>query len=302
MELQQLKHFLAVQRLGGFRRAAESLNISQPALSQSIGNLEDSLGAALFERGPQGTHITPYGQTLISYASNIMREVSKARDELDVLRGLQRGRVNVGALSTFSSHIVPEVVGRFIAAYPNIEVAVTVHLWPELSKLLETGELDFVYSLWSPELVHGTEFESIPQQRCRSLVYARSDHPLAGRKNVTLEQMAKFDWVVTNQSIATDYLIRMFGNGGVAPPKIAVRTDSFSLIRAMVREQPLLCMMPDNTTAEDLRGGRLVEIDQRHIAREQTTALIFSKRISQTPAAMAMMQAFQQYAGLGTET
>jgi DNA-binding transcriptional LysR family regulator len=297
MELQQLKHFLAVQRLGGFRKAAEDLHISQPALSQSIGNLEDSLGISLFERGPHGTQITQYGEALTKYASTILREVGKAREELDVLRGLQRGRVNLGVLSTFSSHIVPDVVGKFLGEYPNIEVAVTVHLWAELSKLLEMGELDFVYSLWAPELEHGTDLRSIPQQKCKSVVYARADHPLAKKKDVSLEDMAKFDWIVTNQALATDFLNLYFGYGGLPPPRIAVRTDSFSLIRAMVKEQPLLCMMPDNTTAEDLKEGWLVEINQKHIAREQTTALIFSGRISQTPAATALMHAFQRYAG-----
>ncbi len=297
MELQQLKHFVAVQRLGGFRKAAESLNISQPALSQSIGNLENSLGVSLFERGPHGTQITPYGETLTKHANTILREIAKAREELDVLSGLQRGRVSLGVLSTFSSHIVPEVVSTFLTEYPNIEVEVTVHLWPELSKLLESGELDFVFSLWYPELEKGKDLKSIPQQTCRSVVYARADHPLASKKNVSLKDMAQFEWIVTNQAIATDYLALRFNDGGLPLPKIAVRTDSFSLIRAMVHERPLLCMMPDNTTAEDLQEGLLVEIDQKQIVREQTTALIFSTRISLTPAAEALMKAFQRYAG-----
>ncbi len=296
MELQQLKHFIAVQRLGGFRKAAETLNISQPALSQSISNLENSLGVSLFERGPAGTQITPYGETLTKHANTILREITKAREELDVLRGLQRGRVNVGVLSTFSSHIVPEVVSNFLTEYPNIEVEVTVHLWPELSKLLESGEVDFVYSLWSPELVQGSDLQSLPQQTCRSVVYARADHPLAKAKNVSLSDMAQFEWIVTNQAIATDYLTVRFNDGGLPLPKISVRTDSFSLIRAMVHERPLLCLMPDNTTAEDLSKGLLVEINQTVLSRDQITALIWSSRITQTPASEALMKAFQRYA------
>jgi len=110
-----------------------------------------------------------------------------------------------------------------------------------------------------------------------------------------LHNMAAFDWVMTTQTLGSERLFRRFESEGLPHPRIAVRTDSFSLIRAIVREKPLLCMIPENTTAEDLASGRLVRIDQHDIGWDQVTALIYTKRVSQTPAAAALMEAFRRY-------
>ena len=142
MNLDQLRSFVEVARLGNFTRASEHLHLAQPSLSRQIAALEQDLGAELFLRARGGSSLTTAGESLLPLARRMLADADTVRRELDELAGLRRGRVRLGATPTLCISLVAEVLGAFHAAHPAIELHLSEHGSRRLLDLLAGGELD----------------------------------------------------------------------------------------------------------------------------------------------------------------
>ncbi len=125
MENFRLKVFRTVAEESSFRRAAERLNLSQPAVSQQIQALEEEVGATLFDRGKGRIRLTDSGALLLRYARKGARLAEEARAALDGLRGETTGSLRIGASMTVTQYILPRMLGAFLEQHPRIEPAVT---------------------------------------------------------------------------------------------------------------------------------------------------------------------------------
>ncbi len=124
MQLQQLRYFLAVEESRHFTQAADILGVSQPTLSKQIHSLETTLGAPLFERARNAVVLTAAGETLLPLARRMVADANAARDAIQEIVGLRRGRVRLGATPSLCSSLVPAVFRRFRAEHPDVELHV----------------------------------------------------------------------------------------------------------------------------------------------------------------------------------
>jgi DNA-binding transcriptional LysR family regulator len=124
MDLRQLKYFRTIVDQGSFRKAADALHISPPALSLSIKGLEDELDVCLLDRKPG--HITPtsFGHSLYKRAIEIQDNVQSALDELNEIRGIGSGRLAIGILPYGIPATMGRLIGQFNARYPNLEIRI----------------------------------------------------------------------------------------------------------------------------------------------------------------------------------
>lgn len=140
--LKQLRYFEALARHRHFGRAAEDCAISQPALSMQIKELEETLGAALFERSARQVTLTSFGAEAAKRARNILR----AADELgDLARASQSklvGRLRIGVIPTIAPYLLPRLIGRLAPLYPELEIHVRETITPTLIQELGDGRLD----------------------------------------------------------------------------------------------------------------------------------------------------------------
>jgi DNA-binding transcriptional LysR family regulator len=120
LNLNQLRIFSEISRAGNITRAAERLDLSQPAVSKQLVELEQSVGMALFDRLPRGVRLTPAGELLLNHATRILSAEHAAEQELAELAGLSRGRLSVGASTTIGSYLVPRLFGEFHREHPEI--------------------------------------------------------------------------------------------------------------------------------------------------------------------------------------
>lgn len=142
MNLEQLRGFVEIARLGRFTQAAEALHLAQPSLSRQIAALEQDLGATLLTRGSTGATLTPAGESLLPWARRMLSDAASARRELGELAGLERGRVRLGATPTLCISLVAETLSDFHAAHPAIEIALVEQGSRRLLTELAAGELD----------------------------------------------------------------------------------------------------------------------------------------------------------------
>jgi DNA-binding transcriptional LysR family regulator len=142
LNLHHLRLFSAVAEHGSFSRAAAALHISQPAISKGIRDFEDQVGTALLERGAAGVRPTEAGQRLMEQAVALFAAERAAEEELDALRGLERGTLAIGASTTIATYLLPPLVGAFHREHPNIELRMTSANTRSIAELLVRRELD----------------------------------------------------------------------------------------------------------------------------------------------------------------
>lgn len=142
LTLKQFRYFEALARHGHFRHAAESCSISQPALSMQIRELEDSLGAALFERSARQVSITAFGEQFALRVREILRSVDELEDLARATRDRLAGRIRIGVIPTIAPYLLPAIIGNLTREFPGIDIHVRETLTQKLIDELAEGRLD----------------------------------------------------------------------------------------------------------------------------------------------------------------
>ena len=140
--LRQLRYFEALARSGHFGRAAEHSAISQPALSVQIKDLEESVGFALFERGPRGVRLTSLGESFADRARVVLRAMADIGDWAEAARGDGLGRLRLGIIPTIAPYMLPRLIGDVTRAHPKIDLHIRETITPRLIAELHDGQLD----------------------------------------------------------------------------------------------------------------------------------------------------------------
>lgn len=183
MNLEQLRGFAEVARLGHFTRAAEQLHLAQPSLSRQISALEAELGARLFHRTRGNVALTAAGERLLPIARRMLADAETARGEMAELAGLRRGRIRLGATPTLCTSLVVEVLAEFRERYPGIDVEMLERGSRSLIAALMEGALDLaliVTSVSSGAARAVLEREPILSERLVVVSAADRPDPFAG--------------------------------------------------------------------------------------------------------------------------
>ncbi len=142
LTLKQLRYFDALSRARHFGRAAEISSISQPALSMQIKDLEEGLGAPLFDRGARSVRLTAFGEEFASRAREILRLAEELDDLARVSRNHLAGRLRMGVIPTVAPYLLPQVIARVTQAYPGLDLYLRETITPKLLQELSEGRLD----------------------------------------------------------------------------------------------------------------------------------------------------------------
>ncbi len=142
LTLKQLRYFEALARLGHFGLAADHCAVTQPALSMQIRELEEVLGAALFERLPRQVRLTGFGEELAPRVREILRRVEELEDLTRAARDRLSGRLRLGVIPTVAPYLLPRVIGLLSRHYPALDLNLRETVTPRLLRELAEGRLD----------------------------------------------------------------------------------------------------------------------------------------------------------------
>lgn len=142
MEWEQLEYFQTLARIQHVTKAAETLSITQPALSRSIVRLENYLGVPLFDRQGRSITLNKYGERFLKRVDSIIKEFTEGREEIQSLLQPDQGEVSLGFLHTLGTTIVPNLIGAFKDQYPNVHFQLNQSHSNQLLDKLRSGELD----------------------------------------------------------------------------------------------------------------------------------------------------------------
>ncbi|MFI9271411.1 LysR family transcriptional regulator [Kitasatospora sp. NPDC052896] len=194
MELRQLEHFVTLAEERQFTRAAQRLHLAQSSLSASIQALEHDLGQTLLVRTTRRVELSEAGRALLPLARETLRSARRARQAVEAVGGLLRGRVTVGMIQTVNAVDLPAVLARFHAAHPAVELRLVQGDSRDLVAAVRRGTYDLAVVADAGEApLPGVDL--LPLAREEILLVLAPDHPLADRTSVALAELARWPFV-----------------------------------------------------------------------------------------------------------
>lgn len=213
-------------------KVAASTNVTQPAISKSLAELERGLGLKLFERTARGVHPTIYGECLIRHARTTLNGLSQARDELQGLISGSSGNIRVGVLATAALALLPRSLALLKARHPGITVLVREGTMETLLTELWLGTLDLIVGRLPDKRIAQGLGEKTLMEEGVTLVAGRH-HPLARKKRLLWSDLREFPWVMPPvNTLLREPLERAFERHGIPIPANRIETLSVHVIRA----------------------------------------------------------------------
>jgi DNA-binding transcriptional LysR family regulator len=261
-----LERFTAVVTHGSVRRAAEALNLSQPALSRSIRLLEDDFGTPLFTREARGLVLTRFGERVLSVATRLARDWEMSRAAL-LASGVDfDGVMRVGAGPFWAAVVLPAVVPRLHRMFPRLGLEVERRNPATIVDWMKSGRVDLCLGVRPSAGLSSQDFETVVLGTFRDRVFARSRHPIHACDPADLEALHRYPWLVYTEMPSyraeTEHLIRE-RTGRL--PNIVTSTNSLALLLRVVEEEDYLCFLPDGFAQARVRDPlRMVPMDIGH--------------------------------------
>jgi DNA-binding transcriptional LysR family regulator len=194
MEWQQIIGFYQVAKLGSFTKAGDATFRTQSALSQQIKALEQELECHLFERiGKRKLRLTSAGERFFEFAEAILENYDCLKEDLNALRGLQKGRLRIAAPFTTLYHLVPATLKEYIVQFPHVELTILDRSQQVVIELVRNGDIDLGFTLESEV---PKDLALLRWKKVETVLMVPVGHPLAGAKRVTLRQIAKYPLIL----------------------------------------------------------------------------------------------------------
>lgn len=259
LKTRQLLLLIALDDTRNIHRASSELNMTQPAASKQLKDLEDMLGVSLFERLPRGMRPTIYGEAMIRHARMALTSLSKAHEDIVALKSGLSGQVDVGVILSPGMALLPPAIARVKEQAPMLRIGVEVESSNILLSHLMHGELDFLIArILDEESKDDLHYEELADEPVCAV--ARVGHPLHARENLTLAEIANEPWIMAPKgSILRARCDQMFREEGLAPPANVIDTTAILFITSLLQQTDFLYAMPTEV-ARYYTQARLMDI------------------------------------------
>ncbi|HBP31875.1 MAG: LysR substrate-binding domain-containing protein [Advenella sp.] len=291
MDLKQLKALVTISETANMTRAADVLNIVQPALSRQIKMLEDELGTVLFERGRQGMILNEDGKTFLEYARRILHEVEKAKAEIRPSSGAVSGIVNVGLLPSTSDLLSSMLLRQLQQQYPQIRITITAGYAGHLQEWLEVGEID-VALLYSAKLSSSLHVQPLVEEKLWFV--GLPGNGLRPGKPVTLNNMADRPIILPSRPHGLRILVDQVGQENNLQLNVVAETNSMSVQKRLVLDGHGYTILPSIAIAEDLALGRLAAAPLTNAGLTRTIVMARSRQRNMTMSVKCVMQVLSE--------
>ena len=285
MEFSELNVFLKVAAERSFSRAAMKLHRTQPAVSQAVRRLEDSVGERLFDRATKDATLTDAGKLLRDYAERLLRLSDEAEQAVRDLRDLRRGRVLIGA-NEASVHAVLPLIARFRLSHPLVHVDVRRVRARQVGAEVAQGSLDFGVLTFQPA---EPKIGSIVLGQDELVMLVHPSHPLAHSREVTLSECARQTVIAHNDpSHVRDRVLRLFEQHHI-PANILISLPSLEGIKRAVAMQMGVALLPRRCAESEIARGELTALAMPEIRLRRQVRLVFRKGGERSHASAAFL-------------
>ncbi len=287
MELRQLRYLVALAEERHFTRAAQREHIAQPALSQQIRRLEESIGLALVERTTRHVGLTEAGELLVVRARRILAEVEAAEAELQRLTGVQTGHVTVGAIHTMGPVDVSLALAVFRQRHPGVELTVREQSSEELAEMLRIDELDLAFLSVTERIEsHGLALVQLVSEEL--VVVLPPDHHLSRRRRVRMAELAGEEFISYRPGARLRELLLAAGEHAGFEPRVGLESNESQRIRRLVARRMGVAILPRSDAEAPGPATASVALVEPSLRRDITLAWREDRR--HAPAAAEFLE------------
>jgi DNA-binding transcriptional LysR family regulator len=298
MELDQLRTFVTVAEVRSFTRAGVLAHLSQPAISRQISRLETELGVRLFERFGRKVELTPDGKLLLPLARAVVSRVDDAARLLREHAGMVSSRVSLGSTGTVFAHMLAPLIASFLKTYPKIRLDLVERDDTLLEEGVFNGELDCaVITAW------GSTRAAVTHLLTEEILFVvPKDHVCAGRKHVSLTELADEPFLLPSHSLNMANLLTDICRQAGFEPKVPHRANYIELTKALIRQGLGVGLIPKMFLGPETMDGLVaVHLEERPTRDLQ---LIYSRErplsVAARTLAIHIRTGAQELYGLGS--
>ena len=258
INLELYRLFYIVATSGSFSKAADTLFISQPAVTFQIKNLESQLGLSLFVRTKHGVLLTDEGKILFDYVKKGIESISNGENVLTNLKNLDSGIIRIGASTTVSRHVLMPYLEYFHNEYPNIDIQIVNNLTDNLIKDLRNGNLDIL--VLNLPMEESKDLKIIPVTDVQDIFVGNKKYYDLTKGHVKLNELDKYPLLFQKSPSNTRNFLNDFlkNNDTKLNPKLEV--VSYNLIMDLVKSGFGIGYATKEFITEDLNSNKLYEI------------------------------------------
>lgn len=220
-----------VARTGSIRKASERLNVTSSAVNRRIMDLEEELGAELFERWPRGVRLTAAGEMFVHYLRQQIGDVERLRSQIEDLKGLRRGTVRIGCSQALALAFLPNQIALHRKRHPLVRFDIKVLDHEQALAALAAYEVDLVLVFRPAYLATFQPLMTLDQRLAALMAH---DHPLAGRRAIRLRDCASYPMALPERGIGGRQLLDEIAARAGLAFNVAAECNSFEMLRGLV--------------------------------------------------------------------
>lgn len=250
-----LIYFNAVARYSSIREAARQLNVASSAVTRQIGQLEDALGIALFQRDRKRLKLSPAGEVLYRHVQRLTAPMEAAVSEIEMLRGVKTGTVRIGAVESVGLSFLPQLITAFGEHYPRLHLDVTIASSSGVIDLLTEEQIDIGFAF----IARPSRQIDVTMRRDVSIgVLMHPDHPLATEKHLTIGACMQYPLCVAKPEISIREVIDpfLYASREILPAMVEV--DSIRMLVALALGKRYVSITTPIGAQNELQSGELV--------------------------------------------
>ena len=283
MLLRHARYLLAVADQGSFTRAAAQLHVSQPALSQQIRQLEETLGAQLLDRSGRVVRPTDAGRVYIDHARRAVREFEAGRRAILDVEGLERGALRIGFTPTFSTYLVGPLAQHFYARHPGVLISIRVLAQVEMEPALTADALDLGIAF---DDVRTEDVAAEPLYQEQLCLIVGEGHPAYGRTVMPAAELQGMDLALLDTTFVTRRTIDQYFHDQQVAPRVAVESDTAGSLVAIVRGGGLATVAPEAAA----RRGELKAVQLSPPIPKRTVSVLLRRDAYRSAATRAFLR------------
>lgn len=298
LRLKQLSLLAALGQTHNLHSAAKIVSVTQPTATKMLVTMEESFGFPLFERLPKGMRPTELGAEVVTFATRMMADIGRFTEDLNLKRDGGYGQLIVGAIMGAAPDLVAKAVAEMKSKRPLLHLRVMGETSDQVAALLERRELDIAVGRFSTLLQHNLfDFEELAFETL--YVVSRTDHPLARKKDVSLNDLQGMPWIL--QSMATpgrQVLEQEFFESNMNTPNNTVECGSIFATLQLLQATDAVTVLPESVVRDHLRGNMLVRLPIELKKKLSGFGILTRKDEALIPAAEDFAEALRKYAAI----
>ena len=291
MILRHIKYFLAVAKHKSFTQAAASLYVSQPALSQQIKQLEETLGAPLFDRSGRRVKLTHAGEVYARYAHKALQDLEEGQRAIHDVQNLSRGALRIAITPTFTTYLIGPLIKAFHDRYPNVTLSVQEMSQEQMEKQLLNDEFDVGIAFAD---VKSADIEAQTLLIETLALVVNKNHPLAKYQKIDVQTLNEQELVLLSHEFITRGQIERYWRQHDIQPRVLMEANSLSAVIEIVRNTQLSTLLPSNIVSN---RDELIAIALAPSLLQRTAVLLQRKGAYQSAATEAFIGLAHQHCG-----